>query len=237
MKAGLIAAGMGERMRAGGVFVPKPLIAVGGRPLVDHVLDAVAAAGIVEAACIFNAEPAFDAVEAHCRARPGPPRLRILRRTTPNSMESLFALAPFLAGAPFLALTVDAVFAPADLRAFLAAALALPDQDVVLALTDFVDDEAPLRVALGDDGRVTAMGAGAGNSPLATAGFYFFNPRIFAEAVVARTEGLGALRQLLAHLRARGYRCYGVRIGKTVDVDRPEDIAVAEAFVRSEIKP
>src|SRR5262245_31127258 len=115
MKAGLIAAGLGERLQAGGVDTPKPLVQVAGKALVDHVLDAVCAAGIDEVACIFNAEAISDAVESHCRARAGGPRLTIVRRTTPSSMESLFTLAPHLGGERFLLLTVDAVFAPAVL--------------------------------------------------------------------------------------------------------------------------
>jgi NDP-sugar pyrophosphorylase family protein len=233
MRAGLIAAGTGERLRVAGLTVPKPLVEVAGRSLVDHVLDAIAAAGIDEVACIFNAESATDAVAAHCRGRGGRPRLAIIRRTTPSSMESLFTLAPQLSDAPFLLLTVDAVFAPAMLRDFLAGAAAHPDADVVLAVTDFVDDEKPLRARLATDGRVTALGAAAADSPRVTAGFYVFHPRVFREIDAARAARLGALREWLGHLCARGFRVYGVRVGKSVDVDRPQDIAAAEAFVRS----
>ena len=66
-----------------------------------------------------------------------------------------------------------------------------------------------------------------------TAGVYVFDPAIFREIDAARAARYGALRQFLGHLLARGYRLYGEPISKTVDVDRPEDIAVAEAFVRS----
>jgi len=232
MKAGLIAAGLGERLRTGGIAVPKPLVEVAGRPLIDHVLAAVAAAGIDEVACILNAESETDAVEAYCRRRTAP-RLRVVRRTTPSSMESLFALAPLLDDGPFLLLTVDAVFAPDVLRDFLAAAAPRTAADVVLAVTDFVDDEKPLRLTVTPDGRVVALGEGAGASPLVTAGFYVFQPRVFAEVDAARAARLTALRQWLGFLRERGHRIDGVRIGKTVDVDRPQDIAVADAFVRS----
>lgn len=232
MKAGLIAAGLGERLRAAGITQPKPLVEVAGRPLVDHVLDAVVAAGIGEVACIFN--EADDAVELHCRRRRGGPRLQIVRRTTPSSMESLFALAPHLSGAPFLLLTVDAVFAPAVLYDFRAAAAARhADADVVLAVTEFVDDEKPLRLSLDPHDRVTALGDDAAASALVTAGFYVLDPRVFAEIDAARAARFSALRHYLRHLLQRGYRFYGVRTGKTVDVDRPQDIAAADAFVRS----
>jgi len=231
MKAALIAAGLGERLRAAGITIPKPLIEVAGKPLIDHVIDAAAAAGIDELVCIFNQQA--DAVERHCRRRAGAPRLQIVRRTTPSSMESLFALAPHLGGERFVLLTVDAVFAPAVLRDFLAAAAQRPAADAVLAITDFVDDEKPLRIALATDGRVTALGEQAAASPLVTAGFYVLHPRVFAEMDAARAAHCSALRQYLRHLLAHGYRMDGARIGKTVDVDRPHDIAVADAFVRS----
>ena len=231
MKAGLIAAGLGERLREAGITVSKPLVQVAGKALIDHVLDTVAAAGIDEVACIFN--ESADDVDAHCRARGGAPQLRIVRRTTPSSMESLFTLAPHLSDAPFLLLTVDAVFAPAVLRDFLAAAARFRDADVVLATTDFVDDEKPLRLTVDEAGRVTALGDDAAASPLVTAGFYVFHPRVFATVGEARAARLSALRQYLGLLLARGYRTYGVRAGKTVDVDRPQDIAAADAFVRS----
>jgi NDP-sugar pyrophosphorylase family protein len=233
MKAGLIAAGVGERLRSAGITVPKPLIEVAGRALIDRVLDAIAAAGIGEVACIFNAEPDTDAVEAHCRSRGSAPTLTIVRRTTTSSMESLFTLAPHLAGERFLLLTVDAVFAPPVLRDFLAAAATRCDADVVLAVTDFVDDEKPLRVTLAPDGRVTALGGAAAASPLVTAGFYVFHPRVFAGIDDARAARLTALRHWLGQLHERGARIDGVCIGKTVDVDRPGDIAAADAFVRS----
>lgn len=232
MKAALIAAGLGERFRAAGVRTPKPLIAVAGVPLIDRVLDALGAAGIREVACIFNAEA--DAVERHCRRRAGGLDLEIVRRTTPSSMESLFALASLLAGEErFLLLTVDAVFPPEVLRGFLAAAVGRTDADAVLAVSDFVDDEKPLFVGIDQDCRITALGAAAAGSGLITAGFYVLHPRVLAEIDAARSARLGALREWFAHLLARGYRLDAVRVGKTIDVDRPEDVAAAERFVRS----
>jgi NDP-sugar pyrophosphorylase family protein len=231
-RAAIIAAGRGERFRAAGVRTPKPLIEVAGVSLIDRTFDALAAAGIGEAVCLFNAED--DAVERHCRRRGAPPRLEIVRRSTPSSMESLFALAPLFAGEHrLLLLTVDAVFSPATLRDFLATAESCVDADVVLALSSFVDDEKPLFVEIEETGRVIALGAGAAGSGLVTAGFYILHPRIFAEIDAARRAGLASLRQWFAHLIERGYRFHGVPAGKTIDVDRPEDVAAAEHFVRS----
>src|SRR5262249_6751911 len=157
----LIAAGLGERLRCAGVA--KPLVSIAGVPLVDRVLGAVAAAGIDDVACIFN--ESADAVEEHCRHAHPELRLSIVRRTTPSSMESLFALAPHLGGGRFLLLTVDAVFGPRLLPAFLGAARRFAEADVVLAIHSHIEDEKPLHIAVAADGRVTAIGEHAASSP------------------------------------------------------------------------
>lgn len=231
MKAALIAAGSGERLRAAGLDLPKPLVPVAGVALVDRVLDAIAAVGIREVACIFNR--AADAVEAHCLQEHPSLTLHVVRRDTPSSMESLFALQPHLDNGRFLLLTVDAVFGPKLLPAFLNRAARLADADGVLGVHEFVDDEKPLRVRLDERHRIVELGEVAAQSPVITAGLYVFSPRIFAEMEASRRARFSALRQFLAHLVRRDYRLYGAPVEKTVDVDRPEDIAVAEAFVAS----
>jgi len=230
MKAAIIAAGLGERLQKAGVVEPKPLVKIAGRPLIDHVLSAVTSAGIERVACIVN--EIYEGIEAHCRETWTNLSFDFVRRTTPSSMESLFALAPYL-DERFLLLTVDSIVSPAALGDFLRAAEKLPQADGVLAVNGFVDDEKPLWARLSDDGRLAALGAAAEGSGLVTAGFYIFEPTIFAAIEESRRRQFNALRQFLGYLIERGNSLYGAVVPKTVDVDRPEDIAVAEAFVRS----
>jgi NDP-sugar pyrophosphorylase family protein len=230
MKVGLIAAGLGERLRSGGYTQPKPLVPIAGQPLIDYVLGAATTAGMREVACIVNEES--RGIEAHCRSRWPDLRFEFVRRTTPSSMESLFTLSPLLAGTRFVLLTVDAVFAPSVLCDFLAAAERRAAAHGVLAVSGFVDDEKPLWARLAADGRITALGPAAHDSGAVTAGFYVFDPIIFTEIAAARAARFTALRQFLGHLLARGYELYGERVPKTVDVDRPDDVRAAEVFVR-----
>jgi NDP-sugar pyrophosphorylase family protein len=230
MKAAIIAAGLGERLRGAGIKSPKPLVEVAGKPLIDYGLGAIAAAGLSHVCCIVNEQS--QGIEDHCRqAWPGL-RFSFVRRTTPSSMESLFALQPLLQEDRFVLLTVDAIFPPAVLRDFLTAAQARPGADAVLAVNAFVEDEKPLWIASDAKGRITALGAAAESSGLVSAGFYVFSPVIFTEIEAARASAFSALRQFLGHLLDSGYRLDAEIVPKTVDVDRAEDIASAERFVR-----
>lgn len=227
MKAAIIAAGLGERLQTAGINIPKPLVPVAGRPLIDYALGAVHDAGIRQVACIVN--QIHSGIEEHCRSAWPSLHFEFIRRTTPSSMESLFALAPLL-DQRFVLLTVDSIFAPGVLDEFLADAGA-SGADGVLAVTDHVDDEKPLWARFDDTGRITALGASAAGSGWITAGVYVFEPRVFAEIEAARAAGCNALRQFLGHLLACGYRLDAAAIGTSLDVDRPADLAAAERFV------
>lgn len=66
----LLAAGYGKRMRPLTETMPKPMVRVAGQPLVDHVLDKAAEAGI--ARCVVNVHYLADMLEAHLRGRDEP---------------------------------------------------------------------------------------------------------------------------------------------------------------------
>ena len=70
MRALVLAAGVGQRMRPLTNSVPKPLVRLGGRPLIDHVLDRLTESGIAEA--VVNVHYLPDLIEAHLRGRTAP---------------------------------------------------------------------------------------------------------------------------------------------------------------------
>jgi len=63
----VMAAGLGKRMRPLTATKPKPLIEVGGKPLLDHVLEKLRAAGVKKV--VVNVHYLADAVEAHLVSR------------------------------------------------------------------------------------------------------------------------------------------------------------------------
>ncbi len=230
MRAGIIAAGLGERMAKGGITTPKPLVPIGGQPLISRIIHTAARLNASSIACIVNAEN--PTVTRYLEESSWPLPLSLIVRTTPNSMESLFALAPLLSDEPFILFTVDVVAGYQTMQNFIAQAGTRRDGEGALALSDFVDDEKPLWVSMGSGSRIVAIGDNAKGSRYVTAGIYYFSPEIFAMVDAARAKQLSALRQFLGLLIDCGYPLYGIPVAKAVDVDFPEDIRKAEAFLK-----
>src|ERR1700683_4625377 len=65
-----LAAALGPRMRPYNGHIPKPLVAVGGKPLIDYGLDRLAEAGVERA--VVNVHHLADAVERHLAQRRQP---------------------------------------------------------------------------------------------------------------------------------------------------------------------
>lgn len=63
----VMAAGLGTRMRPLTETLPKPMVRVAGKPLIDHALDRLAEAGIARA--VVNVHHFPDAVERHLAGR------------------------------------------------------------------------------------------------------------------------------------------------------------------------
>jgi NDP-sugar pyrophosphorylase family protein len=235
LKAGVLAAGRGERLR-GDSNILKPLVKVGSQTLIEHVLHSMSAAGASEVVVIINEDSL--AVREHVATRPWPFALRWIVETTPTSMHSFLRVVETLAAegdeGPFLLSTVDTVADPNAYGRFISAAIENRQAAVTLALTSPGEDEKPLCVRMEQGGsRIVAIGDAAAPSDYATAGVYAVRASILQEAEAARRDGLDALRAFLGRLLERGHLLAGIPIPEAIDVDRPADIEMAEAFLRS----
>lgn len=66
----VMAAGLGKRMRPLTASMPKPMVRVAGKPLIDHALDRLSENGIARA--VVNVHYMADALEAHVLDRAAP---------------------------------------------------------------------------------------------------------------------------------------------------------------------
>jgi NDP-sugar pyrophosphorylase family protein len=230
VKVGILAAGEGSRLRAGGLHLPKPLLPIGGVPLIGRLLQALQLLAPEEIVCIINHQGSSvaDYVQQHYSSLP----MTFVQQDTASSYESFTVLCAHLRGAPFLVTTVDAVFRPDFLPQFVAAAHQQTGMDMMLTLTTFIDDEKPLYVYLDAQQRIRQIGEAARGSAYVTSGFYHCAPSVSAACDGLPPRRVLALREFLGWLLQQGYWLQGYLAPKMVDVDRPQDIAVAEQFVR-----
>ena len=220
---GIIAAGDGSRLRQAGWIVPKPMVPIAGVPLIESVIRNFVAAGITRLSIIVNEQERDCA--AWVRTRFPDLDLHLMVKTTASSLESFRQVAGGPGAGRMLVSTVDAWCRAADFARFVESARRRPPEATVLAVTPLVADEKPLGAMLDADGRITALGV---ESPaLVTAGVYLVSERARRLEPPPR---LGRLREHLAWLLASGEPMYGEVIETVVDVDRAEDVALAEAL-------
>jgi NDP-sugar pyrophosphorylase family protein len=229
--AGIIAAGEGSRLAASHPGVPKPLVPVGGRPLSHWVVGALRAAGAADISVLTNSRGA--AVPPSLAAAFPDVAFDFMTADTASSYESFRLVAQRLAerAENFVISTVDAIVPAGDAARFWAECRAAR-ADAGLALTEHVDDEKPLWVDVDEVGLVAAVGEDARTRRRVTCGLYYLT-----RAAARRLPSAGAhgrLRDYWRSLAGSGARIAGPTLSKTLDVDRPCDVAAAEAHLTTE---
>jgi MurNAc alpha-1-phosphate uridylyltransferase len=229
-RAMVLAAGIGMRMRPLTDRMPKPLVRVGGRALIDHVLDRLADAGIERA--IVNVHHFADQIERHLDGRQRPPvaisdeRERLLD-TGGGIVKSLAALGDD----PFFVVNADTIWIEGvrpNLER-LAAAFDPATMDGVLLL-------APTATSIGYEGRGDFALAADGRLrrrgereivPFVYAGAGILAPSLFENAPAAPFS----VTRLFDRAEAQG-RLHGLRLeGLWMHVGTPAAIAEAEAAI------
>lgn len=227
-RAMVLAAGLGQRMRPITDTLPKPLVAIGGKTMLDHMLDRLADAGVEEA--VVNVHHLAGKVEAHLAGRTRPhitisDERALLLETGGGVKKAL----PLLGAAPFFHVNSDALWRETGQPAMQAMAQAWDParMDMLLLLAEretSIGFDGAGDFFLGEDGRLSRRGAAA-SAPWVYAGVAILKPELFAET----PEGPFSLNLLFDRAIARG-RLFGERLdGRWLHVGTPEAIAPAQA--------
>jgi MurNAc alpha-1-phosphate uridylyltransferase len=226
----VLAAGIGIRMRPLTDRMPKPLVRVGGRALIDYVLDRLAEAGVERA--IVNVHHFADQIERHVEGRQRPHVIisderEQLLDTGGGIVKSLAKLGDD----PFFLVNADTIWIEGvrPNLARLAAAFDPAAMDILLLL-------APTATSIGYEGRGDFTLAADGRLrrrgereivPFVYAGAGILAPALFANA----PAGPFSLTRLFDRAEAQG-RLYGLRLeGLWMHVGTPAAIAEAEAAI------
>src|ERR1700720_1730352 len=232
-KAMVLAAGLGLRMRPLTEQMPKPLVQVAGRALLDHVLDKLGVAGVSEA--IVNVHYLPDQIIDHVAGRTAP-RVTISdeRDEVLGTGGGVVRALPLLGTAPFFLVNADTLWID-GVRANLARLAEAFDparMDILLLM-------APTASSIGYHGRGDYAMAADGTLrkrgehqvvPFVYAGVAIMSPAIFEGA----PTGEFSLTKMFDRANEQE-RLYGLRMdGVWMHVGTPDAIAAAEdAFLAS----
>ena len=225
----VLAAGRGERLRPITDTIPKPLVVVGGKTMLDRMLDALAATGVAEA--VVNTHHLADAVAAHLKGRSAP---RITLSHEDDLLDTGGGVAkalPILTAdgeAPFFVANSDIVLIDGARPALTRLAEAWRDDHMDALLLIHPTARAHGYAGRGDfhltpDGRLRRRDKGA-PAPTLFTGTQILHPRLFAAA----PPGPFSLNLLYDRAQAAG-RLHGLRHdGHWLHIGTPEALRAAE---------
>jgi MurNAc alpha-1-phosphate uridylyltransferase len=227
----VLAAGLGERMRPITNTMPKPLVKVAGRAMLDQMLDKLAGAGVELA--VVNVHYLADQIERHVAGR-ARPRIVISdeRSTLLDTGGGVVKALDHLRDAPFFHVNADTLWIDGaepnltrlarhfDPQAMDAMLLLAPRESSIgyAGRGDFT---------LAPDGRLTRRGEQP-SAPHVYAGAAVLAPALFAGA----PQGAFSLTRLFDRAAAAG-RLFGLPLdGLWMHVGTPDAIGLAEAAIR-----
>ena len=232
-KAMVLAAGLGLRMRPLTDHLPKPLVRIAGRPLLDHVLDKLAAAGVAEA--VVNVHYLPDQIIDHVASRKKPHVIiSDERNQVLGTGGGVVKALPLLGPAPFFHVNSDTMWIDGvqSNLARLAHVFDPARMDILLLM-------APTASSIGYSGRgdYAMLPDGALRKrrehqvvPFVYAGAAILSPKIFADA----PKDEFSLTKMFDAANEQE-RLFGLRLdGVWMHVGTPDAIAAAkEAFLES----
>lgn len=229
----LLAAGRGTRLGHLTERFPKPMLEVGGRPIIGHILAGLADGGVGEVSIITGhcaeilergiGDGAAYGVE-----------VRYVRQPRPDGTARAVSLArDRLEGAPFFFGWGDILVSPANYRRVLEAA---SSSDAVLAVNRVDDPCAGAAVYVDEQRHVTRMvekpSPGTSTTNWNNAGLGVLPPDIwpYVDALRPSPRGEHELPQAIAAMVDQGARVTAVPVeGQWFDIGTPEDLELARA--------
>lgn len=229
----IMAAGLGKRMRPLTATKPKPLIEVGGKALLDHVLEKLRAAGVRK--IVVNVHYLAEALEAHLRSRADGLEVMISdeRDLLMETGGGLVKAAPLIDSDPFLALNSDNLWidGPADTLKLLSSHWDDGKMDALLLLV-------PLARALNHRGmgdfHMDRKGRVRRRERSHVAPFVFTGIQIISKRLLQDAPNGPFSTNLLWDRAIERGRCFGaVHQGLWFDVGTPQSIQLTETALEN----
>jgi len=229
-RAMVLAAGLGTRMRPLTNRVPKPLVKVRGKPLIDHVIDRLAQAGVE--LVVVNIHHHAAVLKEHLAARKDV-EIRVSDESgrVLGSGGGIFKALPIFDGEPFFVHNADSIWVEGYGQALarMMARWNAEEMDALLLVASLVNAigyEGPGDFLMDADGRLSRVPEQQ-LSPFAFPGVQIVHPRFFEGC----SAGDFSINPLWDRAIAQG-RLFGIRLeGVWMHVGTPDALVQSEEYL------
>lgn len=230
MNFAIIAAGKGSRMASEGEMLPKPLVKIGGIPMIKRLIDTFIRCNATAISIIINEE--MNEVRDYLHSLELPLPLDINVKTTSGSLLSFYEISNKLSGGKFCLSTVDAIFDEAEFVKYIEAFEKDNDVDGYMAVTSFIDDEIPLYIDVDENNYITKFSDEPWDGVrIISGGIYALNAKSIRVLDECLRKGVTDMRDYQRELVNAGLKLQAYEFEKIVDVDHVNDIATANEFI------
>lgn len=234
----VLAAGRGTRLNEVTQGLPKPLLPLHGKPLVEHVLDALRAAGFGRFLLVVG----YRHELFYARFAPDRSIHFALQDPVDGTGSAARLAEPFVAGSPFLLMFGDILASPEDIQAVWQRLMEDARAAAVIAVKE-VEDPWQGAAVYETGGVVTEIiekpPRGTSRTHWNSAGIFAFRPAIFpALAQIGRSpRGEYELTDGIRKLLETGHRVLAQPLAHAWrDVGRPEDVRAALEITIAELR-
>lgn len=231
----LLAAGLGTRMRPLTDRTAKPLLPLGGKPLIDHALERLAEAGAETV--VVNTHWRADQIEAHLRAR-GTRLPRTIMRREEALLETgggVKAALDLLGPAPFFVVNGDAFWVDGPRPALIRLAAAFDPAEVDGVLLVHRTFQVRAEVGFGDFA-VDKWGGLRRRGEREIVPYIYAGLQLIAPALLAGTpDGAFSMNRAWDTAMAAGRLRALVHDGLWFHLSTPDDLAEAETILQARL--
>lgn len=231
MDYAIIAAGEGSRLSQEGVTLPKPLVKLNGQEMIGRLIDIFLKNNASSISIIVNEEMS-QVHEYISRLKLDIP-FNVVVKSTPSSMHSFFELRNFLRSGKFCLTTVDTIFKEEEFSQYIKTFIADIENDGMMAVTDFIDDEKPLYVDVDNKMNIKGFLDKADSCKYISGGIYGLTPKAIDTLEDCLGSGQSRMRNFQRQLVLDNLNLKAFPFAKIVDVDHAGDINKAEQFINS----
>ena len=231
MKFAIIAAGKGSRMASEGEMLPKPLVKIGGEPMIKRLIDSFMRCGATAISIIINEE--MDEVREYLNSLELPIPLDVIVKSTEGSLLSFYEISDRLKDDKFCLSTVDSVFDEDEFEGYIEKFKSDSDVDGYMAVTSFIDDEIPLYIDVDESNLITKFSDEPWEGVrIISGGIYALSAKAVKALNDCIQRGITDMRDYQRELVKIGLKLQAYEFEKIIDVDHVNDISIANEFVK-----